>query len=193
MAAGDDLGKRSRSRWALANRKIGSRAEVQLRSKLHRRGLRFRKNLLIRAAGFSVRPDIVFTRAQVAVFVDGCFWHSCPDHGSQPTRNADYWRPKLERNRQRDVLVSRVLRSGGWRVVRVWEHTPPHMAADVVAAAVSVELSTKRAIEDSLTSSVLLDVDGGCVAEISAEPDIAHARRQYRADLRNSIGVEEGE
>jgi DNA mismatch endonuclease (patch repair protein) len=79
-----------------------------------------------------VRPDIVFTRARIAVFVDGCFWHSCPLHGRAPKSNVAYWTPKLEANRARDVRVDTALASEGWAVVRIWEHENVDAAADVV-------------------------------------------------------------
>ena len=72
---------------------------------LHRRGLRFRKNLSLRLPGRVVRPDVVFTRARLAVFIDGCFWHSCPIHGNQPRANTDYWRGKLAINVARDRAI----------------------------------------------------------------------------------------
>ena len=68
------------------------------------------------------RPDFVFPRQKLAVFVDGCFWHGCPRHYSVPANNAEFWRRKLEANRARDRLVTRTLRRAGWSVVRVWEH-----------------------------------------------------------------------
>lgn len=71
---------------------------------------------------FRVRPDFVFRRERVAVFVDGCFWHGCPRHGTQPRGNAAFWRRKLAGNRERDRRVTRTLRRLGWRVVRIWEH-----------------------------------------------------------------------
>jgi DNA mismatch endonuclease (patch repair protein) len=67
-------------------------------------------------------PDFVLPQSKVAVFVDGCFWHSCPQHASSPKTNAEFWRAKLERNRLRDALVSRTLRKEGWKVVRLWQH-----------------------------------------------------------------------
>lgn len=79
-----------------------------------------------------VRPDIVFTRARVAVFVDGCFWHSCPLHGRVPKSNLAYWIPKLEGNRARDDRVNSALASNGWVVVRIWEHDNVDAAAEVV-------------------------------------------------------------
>jgi DNA mismatch endonuclease (patch repair protein) len=113
-----------RSRNMRANRRTGTKPELALRSALHRRGHRFRKDLRVEATGVRVRPDIVFTRLRVAVFVDGCFWHACPDHSSPPRNNEWYWGPKLQRNVDRDRLVTDSLESAGWRVVRVWEHEP---------------------------------------------------------------------
>jgi DNA mismatch endonuclease, patch repair protein len=68
------------------------------------------------------KPDFVFQKERVAVFVDGCFWHGCPKHLRTPKSNKAYWRRKITTNRMRDVRVRRVLRQGGWRVLRVWEH-----------------------------------------------------------------------
>jgi len=68
------------------------------------------------------KPDFVFRAARVTVFVDGCFWHGCPVHGTKPKNNAAFWRKKIRRNKERDVEVFRVLRKKGWRVLRVWEH-----------------------------------------------------------------------
>src|SRR5436190_12484245 len=93
--------------------------EVALRSELHRRGLRFRKDLPLRVPGRVVRPDVTFPGVRLAIFVDGCFWHSCPTHGNQPRANTDYWRPKLERNTARDRAVDEALAAAGWRVFRV--------------------------------------------------------------------------
>jgi DNA mismatch endonuclease (patch repair protein) len=104
------------------NRKTNSKPETLLRSALFACGLRYRKNLALRTPIGIVRPDIVFHRQMVAVFVDGCFWHSCPVHGNQPSTNGTYWRPKLARNRNRDRLVTKTLADEGWSVVRVWEH-----------------------------------------------------------------------
>jgi DNA mismatch endonuclease (patch repair protein) len=69
-----------------------------------------------------VRPDFVFPQARLAVFVDGCFWHGCPRHGTRPRSNAKFWRSKIARNQSRDRTVTRVLRKTGWKVLRIWEH-----------------------------------------------------------------------
>lgn len=109
------------SKIGKANRRTDTKPEVRLRSALHRRGLRFRKDFLIRAGEVRVRPDIVFTRLKLAVFVDGCFWHACPEHRSIPSRNREYWQPKLASNVDRDRKVDSALRGTGWSVERVWE------------------------------------------------------------------------
>jgi DNA mismatch endonuclease (patch repair protein) len=119
-----------------ANPRTGTDPEMALRSELHRRGLRFRKDLPLRVRDRVVRPDIVFTRARLAVFVDGCFWHACPEHGTQPKANTDYWRPKLERNVTRDLAVNAALAAAGWRVLRAWEHEPVSDVARRVQALV---------------------------------------------------------
>lgn len=112
-----------------ANRRAHTAPERALRSELHRRGLRFRCDLPLDLDGVRVRPDVVFTRQRVAVFVDGCFWHGCPIHGTTPRANGDYWREKLASNRARDGRADAALTSAGWRAVRVWEHEDPLTAA----------------------------------------------------------------
>jgi DNA mismatch endonuclease (patch repair protein) len=82
------------------------------------------------------RVDIVFGPARVAVFVDGCFWHGCPEHATWPKRNARFWRKKIEANTRRDRDTDERLRREGWTVVRVWEHEPPNEAADRIEALV---------------------------------------------------------
>ncbi len=69
-----------------------------------------------------MKPDFVFPARKLAVFVDGCFWHGCPLHATQPKQNAEFWRTKIARNQARDRLVTRTLRRAGWRVLRLWEH-----------------------------------------------------------------------
>ncbi len=71
---------------------------------------------------FRVRPDLVFPKLRLGVFVDGCFWHGCPKHATKPRNNAAFWRKKFAANTRRDRLVTRTLRNGGWRVLRIWEH-----------------------------------------------------------------------
>ena len=108
--------------------------ERALRSALHRRGLRFRVHL--RPLQSRVSVDIAFTRPKVAVFLDGCFWHGCPEHGTWPKTNTEFWRKKILRNIERDIDVGVALTKAGWQVVRIWEHTPLDQAVEIVAEAV---------------------------------------------------------
>jgi DNA mismatch endonuclease (patch repair protein) len=117
-----------------ANRRTDTTPERRLRSALHSRGLRYRKDLRINAAGRWVRPDIVFTKSRLAVFVDGCFWHRCPTHAAEPRSNSDYWRVKFDRNVARDRADEAALAEAGWAIIRIWEHEDPELAADRVEA-----------------------------------------------------------
>ena len=119
VASSDAVAERMRR-----NRSADTRLELSVRSALHRSGLRFRKGLQIAAGDVRVRPDIVFTRARLAVFLDGCFWHGCPQHGTRPRHNSTYWSTKLGRNEARDRRVNRALTDAGWTVLRFWEHEP---------------------------------------------------------------------
>ena len=121
------------------NSKEDTSPEVRLRSLLHRRGKRFRKNLKILTPKVSraIRADIVFPRRRVAVFVDGCFWHCCPQHGTDPATNSNYWRAKLSSNVERDRRQTRELKAAGWTVLRVWEHERPEDAARLVEEALA--------------------------------------------------------
>lgn len=103
--------------------------ERAIRSLLHAAGRRYRVDLRLDLPEGRARPDIVFTRARLAVFVDGCFWHCCPTHGRKPGVNAGYWSPKLERNVARDRAADEILSSAGWTVMRIWEHEDPKEAA----------------------------------------------------------------
>ncbi|WP_444664303.1 very short patch repair endonuclease [Cellulomonas sp. CW35] len=122
--------------------------EIALRSVLHHAGLRYRVAWPV--PGQRRRTiDIAFTRARLAVFVDGCFWHGCPDHGVRPRANSDWWREKLAANAARDRDTDRVLTKMGWRVLRVWEHETPDDALVRVRAALAA----------STTSGVVARVD----------------------------------
>jgi DNA mismatch endonuclease, patch repair protein len=105
--------------------------ELQLRHELHRRGLRYRVDAppvdTVRG-----RADIVFGRVRVAVYVDGCFWHGCPEHGTLPRNNRAWWQTKLAANRARDAAIVDELARHGWLAVRVWEHEDMAVAADRV-------------------------------------------------------------
>ncbi|WP_243841399.1 very short patch repair endonuclease [Mycobacterium sp. DL592] len=105
--------------------------EMLLRRELHRRGLRYRVDASLPGMPRR-RADILFTRAKVAVFVDGCFWHGCREHKTAPTTNAPWWAAKLTRNVERDRETDGHLISMGWTVRRVWEHEDiTHAAADI--------------------------------------------------------------
>ena len=95
--------------------------ELELRRLLHSRGLRYRVDYSIKGVT-RARPDIAFPRQKVAVFVDGCFWHSCPEHGTLPKANREWWRAKLADNADRDRRHDQELESAGWTVLRFWEH-----------------------------------------------------------------------
>jgi len=118
------------SKMGHGNRRVDTKPEVAVRSELHRRGLRFRKDTSIRVGRLLVHPDVVFTRSRIAVFVDGCFWHGCPLHGTTPTSNVAYWVPKLAANKKRDRRVNEELTAHGWLVIRCWEHDAPEQVAD---------------------------------------------------------------
>lgn len=118
------------------NRRTDTKPELAVRSALHRRGRRFRKDFGVRlSTGRLVKPDVVFTRQRVAVFVDGCFWHCCPEHGHAPGRNQAYWGPKLQRNVDRDLRNDEEMAADGWVVVRAWEHESAAVTADRVEQA----------------------------------------------------------
>lgn len=105
--------------------------ELALRRELYRRGRRFFVDREV-SRRCRARPDLVFPRAKVAVFVDGCFWHYCEEHTHLPKANADLWRRRLLANRQRDAANEAILVSEGWRVLRTWEHDDPQDAAHLV-------------------------------------------------------------
>lgn len=121
-----------------AARRRDTHPEVLLRRELHARGRRFRVALRV-PGNYRRTIDIAFTRHRVAVFVDGCFWHSCPTHGTLPTANRDWWTTKLAANRARGADTDQLLRAAGWSVVRIWEHTPAAEAADLVELALETD------------------------------------------------------
>lgn len=116
-----------------ATRRRDTPGEIALRAALRQLGLRYRVDHPL--PGTRRRADVAFVRARLAVFVDGCFWHGCPKHGTWPKKNAEWWRKKIEANRSRDRDTNRKLRAAGWRVLRFWEHTDPGVAARRVASA----------------------------------------------------------
>jgi DNA mismatch endonuclease (patch repair protein) len=119
-----------------AQRERDTGIERALRSRLHALGLRYRLHRRL-LPGSRREVDLVFPRARVAVMVDGCFWHGCPEHATWPKNNADFWRAKIEANVARDRDTDERLRAAGWTVLRVWEHESPDDAATRVATAVT--------------------------------------------------------
>jgi len=125
----------------LANKSRDTRPELLVRSLAHRRGLRYR---------VSARPlpelrrtaDLVFRPARVAVFIDGCYWHGCPKHYTEPKTNTEYWREKINRNKARDRETDDLLAAEGWTVLRFWEHDDPETVAATIER--SVRLRRKR-------------------------------------------------
>lgn len=108
-------------------------AELALRRELHRRGLRYRVTYPV--PGQRRRTiDIAFTKARVAVFVDGCFWHGCPEHGTRPRSNSEWWLTKLAANKARDEDTNLLLEQIGWTVIRIWEHESSITAANRIGA-----------------------------------------------------------
>ncbi|MEU6528571.1 very short patch repair endonuclease [Streptomyces sp. NPDC046928] len=110
-------------------------AELAVRRLLHAAGLRYRVEYPVPGMARR-RIDIAFTSVKVAVLIDGCFWHGCPAHATQPKSNAEWWRQKLDRNMARDAETTAHLTAAGWEVLRFWEHEPPTDVAVRVAATV---------------------------------------------------------
>ncbi len=109
-------------------RSFNTQMEIFVRSALHKKGYRFRKNV----KNIFGKPDIVFPKKKIAVFLDSCFWHSCPYHSNIPATNKTYWIPKLIRNKERAKEVNKYLRKNGWTVLRFWEHQVKNQFDDVI-------------------------------------------------------------
>lgn len=117
-----------------SQRRKDTAPEIRIRRGLFRKGFRYRCGYPV--PGRARRTiDIAFTRWRVAVFIDGCFWHGCPEHFVPPRANAAWWRAKIEANRRRDAETTQLLLTAGWRVVRLWEHTPTDDAIHDIQAA----------------------------------------------------------
>jgi DNA mismatch endonuclease (patch repair protein) len=142
---GTELGATRRSMQG--NRSRDTKPEMAVRSAVHRRGIRFR---------VSARPqpelartaDLVLRKTRIAVFVDGCYWHGCPEHHTQPATNPEYWSDKIARNIERDQETTAYLQQTGWTVMRFWEHEDPEAVADIVQEAVQSYLSGGVTSED---------------------------------------------
>lgn len=121
------------------NRGRDTKPEVTLRKACFALGLRY-----VLGAKLIGRPDFVFPRSRVVVFVDGCFWHACPLHYQAPANRAEFWKEKVARNRDRDAMVNSRLAADGWTVVRIWEHA---VRRDLPAAVAEVAAAVGRGIE----------------------------------------------
>jgi DNA mismatch endonuclease, patch repair protein len=164
-----------------ANRGRDTAPEIALRSALHRRGFRFRKNLRFDVEGLRLRPDVVFTRAKVAVFLDGCYWHGCPSHGQVPVANRDFWTAKIQANRDRDQRQTAALERAGWLVVRVWEHEEISTAVDRVDAAVASRQVVGAARTATLKRRWTRRIAGHCCSmENAPEPALSDLDLQLR-------------
>lgn len=117
------------------NRRRDTAPELAVRRLVHAAGLRYRVDAKP-LAELNRRADLVFTKAKVAVFIDGCYWHGCPEHGTASRTNSAYWGPKIARNQDRDRDTDEQLESAGWLVLRYWEHEPPQPVADEICRAV---------------------------------------------------------
>src|SRR4051812_32527509 len=118
--------------------------ELAVRRLLHAAGLRYRVDRPP-LPGLRRRADIVFGPARVAVYVDGCFWHGCPEHGTRPAANRGWWQAKLDGNRARDADTDNRLAASGWEAVRVWEHEDPQAAAARIQALLATRAPLRAA------------------------------------------------
>lgn len=125
------------------NRATDTGPEVRVRSAVHALGLRYFKHASP-LKGLRCRADLVFPTERVAVFIDGCFWHGCPQHGRMPQTNRHYWEPKIARNIARDKRNNAVLEGAGWLVIRAWEHEPVGNVAQHIADLVISRRSSDR-------------------------------------------------
>lgn len=127
-------------------RRRDTKPEMEVRRLLHAVGLRYR--VAYPVPGLRRRTiDVAFPGRRVAVFIDGCFWHGCPDHGTKPRANADWWSVKLRTNSERDEATTSLLRAEGWTVLRFWEHEDPARVAREVTAAVDVSKACPDAVQ----------------------------------------------
>lgn len=118
-------------------RQKGTDAEIAVRKELYRRGMRYRVDYEVLKKPRRV-SDVAFPGLKIAIFVDGCFWHGCPEHATWPKQNAEFWRQKIEANRLRDADTNSRLLDVGWMVLRFWEHQSPVQAAETIAQTVAM-------------------------------------------------------
>lgn len=119
-----------------SNRRRDTKPELAVRRLLHANGLRYRVDVAL-VAGLRRRADVAFPKARIAVLIDGCYWHGCPEHGPKSFgTNVAYWTNKIAENRARDLDTTARFEAAGWRVMRFWTHTPPDEIAKVITTAV---------------------------------------------------------
>lgn len=143
MADGATASSARVSRRMSRQRTRNTGPEMEIRRHLHRKGLRFRLHCRPEA-GVRRAADVVFRPSKVAVFVDGCFWHCCPVHGTMPRANGEWWAAKLAANQARDAGTTAKLTELGWEVIRVWEHEAPAEAAERIAEVVRARRPARR-------------------------------------------------
>ena len=126
------------SRRMKATRRRDTGAEMRIRSALHQRGWRYRVDTRVEP-DVGGRPDLAFTRRRVAVFIDGCFWHGCPEHFTKPNTRSAWWAEKIAQNRARDRRTTVSLEARGWTVLRVWEHVPTAVAVEHIESTLGAD------------------------------------------------------
>lgn len=130
------------SRRMAATKGRDNTRELSLRSELHKQGLRFRVHYEV-PGNRRRKIDVAFPAKKVAIFLDGCFWHGCPVHGTVPLTNQDWWIAKIDANKRRDADTDRLLQLAGWTIIRIWEHTPLADACKHVIQAVDQKARTR--------------------------------------------------
>jgi DNA mismatch endonuclease (patch repair protein) len=170
----------------LGNRSRDTKPELSVRRILHADGFRYR---------VAARPiptlrrtaDILFTRAKVAVFIDGCFWHGCPEHYVEPKSHVDYWRPKIERNVSRDLETTAQLEQAGWIVLRYWSHELSSTVAESVAERVrAARTGPSRASGAGARSGTCTGSGTGTKSGASRHPDPNPVPRAGHGDVEFS-------
>lgn len=155
-----------------ANKSRDTIPELLVRRAVHSLGLRYRVGFRP-IPGLRRTADLVFTRAKVAVFVDGCFWHGCPEHYTAPRSNCEFWRLKLAGNRARDVQTTKILESAGWVVLRFWTHEQPDVIAKTIRTEVMRRREAQSRVSRDITDSASKPLLSYAVARKSVDPRAA--------------------
>lgn len=146
------------------NRSRDTKPELAVRRLVHSRGLRYRVNARVEA-DLRRTADMLFTRARVAVFVDGCYWHGCPVHFTLPKAHSDYWREKIATNRLRDTETNSLLEERGWTILRFWSHEPPVTVAD------QIEVTVRGTIRSPDWRGAIASATSGFPSQSQTVPD----------------------